>query len=117
MTPQVDQGEEVNLVRRINGSTLCTGDGSFAQDRAVTMQAPAMDKPLNGREHESSHDGLAMAFAVAAPGIAFGADKAEDQAEVRKAGQDALAAVYKAQPSARGPSSRRPATPRSATSA
>jgi lipid-binding SYLF domain-containing protein len=45
---------------------------------------------------------LAMAFAVAAPGIALGADKAAEQAEVRKAGQDALAAVYKAQPSARG---------------
>jgi len=45
---------------------------------------------------------LAMAFAVAAPGVALGADKAAGQAEVRKAGQDALAAVYKAQPSARG---------------
>ena len=45
---------------------------------------------------------LAMAFAVAAPGVAFGADKAAEQAEVRKAGQDALAALYKAQPSARG---------------
>lgn len=34
--------------------------------------------------------------------LAFGAaDKAKEQAEVRKAGQDALAAVYKAQPSAR----------------
>ena len=44
---------------------------------------------------------LAMAFALAAPGVALGADKAEEQAEVRKAGQDALAAVYKAQPSAR----------------
>ena len=44
---------------------------------------------------------LAMAFALAAPGIALGADKAKEQAEVRKAGQDALAAVYKAQPSAR----------------
>ena len=44
---------------------------------------------------------LAMAFAVAAPGVALGASKAEQQAEVRKAGQNALAAVYKAQPSAR----------------
>ena len=44
---------------------------------------------------------LAMAFALAAPGIALGADKAKEQGEVRKAGQDALAAVYKAQPSAR----------------
>ena len=44
---------------------------------------------------------LTMAAALVAPGIAFGADKAKEQAEVRKAGQDALAAVYKAAPSAR----------------
>jgi lipid-binding SYLF domain-containing protein len=44
---------------------------------------------------------LLMAAALAAPGIAFGADKAKEQAEVRKAGQDALAAVYKVAPSAR----------------
>jgi lipid-binding SYLF domain-containing protein len=44
---------------------------------------------------------LTMAAALAASGIAFGADKAKEQAEVRKAGQDALAAVYKLQPSAR----------------
>ena len=44
---------------------------------------------------------LAMAFALAAPGIALGADKAKEQAEVRKAAQDALVAVYKAAPSAR----------------
>jgi lipid-binding SYLF domain-containing protein len=44
---------------------------------------------------------LATAFALAASSIAFGADKAKEQAEVRKAGQDALAAVYKAAPSAR----------------
>ena len=44
---------------------------------------------------------LAMAFALAAPGLALGADTAKEQGEVRKAGQDALAAVYKAQPSAR----------------
>jgi lipid-binding SYLF domain-containing protein len=44
---------------------------------------------------------FAMAFALAAPNIALGADKAKEQAEVRKAGQDALAAVYKAAPSAR----------------
>lgn len=37
----------------------------------------------------------------AASTLAFGADKPKEQAEVRKAGQDALAAVYKAQPSAR----------------
>jgi len=42
-----------------------------------------------------------MAATLAAPGIAFGADKAKEQAEVRKAGQDALAAVYKLAPSAR----------------
>ncbi|MBK7791583.1 MAG: hypothetical protein IPJ62_03105 [Betaproteobacteria bacterium] len=44
---------------------------------------------------------VVLAFALAAPGVALGADKAKEQAEVRKAGQDALAAVYKAQPSAR----------------
>jgi lipid-binding SYLF domain-containing protein len=44
---------------------------------------------------------LIMAATLAAPGIAFGADKAKEQAEVRKAGHDALAAVYKLQPSAR----------------
>ena len=44
---------------------------------------------------------LTLAAALAAPGIAFGADKAKEQAEVRKGGQDALAAVYKLQPSAR----------------
>jgi len=43
----------------------------------------------------------ALALAVVAPGIAAGADKAKEQAEVRKAGQDALAALYKVQPSAR----------------
>ena len=35
------------------------------------------------------------------PGIALGASKAEEQAEVRKAAQEALTAVYKVQPSAR----------------
>jgi lipid-binding SYLF domain-containing protein len=44
---------------------------------------------------------LATAFALIAPGFALGASKAENQAEVRKAAQDALAAVYKVQPSAR----------------
>lgn len=44
---------------------------------------------------------LAMGFALAAPGIALGASKAEEQAEVRKAAQQVLAAVYKVQPSAR----------------
>ncbi len=44
---------------------------------------------------------LAMGLAVAVPGIALGASKAEQQAEVRKAAQQVLAAVYKAQPSAR----------------
>jgi lipid-binding SYLF domain-containing protein len=44
---------------------------------------------------------VAMAFALASSGIALGADKAKEQAEVLKAGQDALAAVYKLQPSAR----------------
>lgn len=41
-----------------------------------------------------------LAFSLATSG-AFGADKAKDQAEVRKAGDDALAAVYSAAPSAR----------------
>jgi lipid-binding SYLF domain-containing protein len=44
---------------------------------------------------------FAMACALTAPGVALGASKAEEQADVRKAGQDALAAVYKAAPSAR----------------
>ena len=44
---------------------------------------------------------LATTFALAASGIAFGADKAKEQAEVRKAAQDAQAAVYAAAPSAR----------------
>ncbi len=43
----------------------------------------------------------AFACALAVPCIALGADKAKEQAEVRKAAQDALAAVYKAAPSAR----------------
>jgi type II secretory pathway pseudopilin PulG len=60
---------------------------------------------------------LTMAAALAAPGIAFGADKAKEQAEVRKAGQDALAAVYKRRRRRARPSNPRPATPRSATSA
>jgi lipid-binding SYLF domain-containing protein len=45
--------------------------------------------------------GLAMIAAVVAPRVGMAATKAESQAEVRKAAQDALAAVYKAQPSAR----------------
>jgi len=44
---------------------------------------------------------LAMMFVLVAPGSALGADKAKEQAEVRKAAQDALAAVYKAAPGAR----------------
>ena len=44
---------------------------------------------------------VTLAFLLAAPGIVVGADKAKEQAEMRKAGQDALAAVYKAAPSAR----------------
>ena len=44
---------------------------------------------------------IAMLLALLAPGIALGASKAEEQAEVRKAAQGVLAAVYKAQPSAR----------------
>ncbi len=44
---------------------------------------------------------LATAFSLAASGLALGATKAEKQADVRKAAQEALAAVYKVQPSAR----------------
>jgi lipid-binding SYLF domain-containing protein len=44
---------------------------------------------------------LTTAISLVAPGLAFGADKAKEQADVRKAGEGALAAVYKAQPSAR----------------
>ena len=40
-------------------------------------------------------------FSLLLSSFAFGADKAKEQAEVRKAAQDALAALYKAQPSAR----------------
>ena len=44
---------------------------------------------------------LAIVLALAVPLAAFAAKKEKEQAEVRKAAQSALAAVYKAQPSAR----------------
>ena len=44
---------------------------------------------------------LATAFSLVASGFALAATKAEKQADVRKAAQEALAAVYKVQPSAR----------------
>ena len=44
---------------------------------------------------------LALALVLAAPSVAFAASKEESRAEVRKAAQQALAALYKAQPSAR----------------
>ena len=44
---------------------------------------------------------LAMTAVVATPCVAVAATKEESQAEVRKAAQEALAAVYKVQPSAR----------------
>jgi lipid-binding SYLF domain-containing protein len=44
---------------------------------------------------------LAMTAVVSAPRVALAATKEESQAEVRKAAQEALAAVYKVQPSAR----------------
>lgn len=44
---------------------------------------------------------MVMALVLTVPSVALAADKAQDQAEVRKAGQDALAALYKAEPSAR----------------
>jgi lipid-binding SYLF domain-containing protein len=43
----------------------------------------------------------ALVCTLAAPGIVHAASKAESQAEVRKAAQDTLAALYKAQPAAR----------------
>jgi len=42
----------------------------------------------------------AMAAAAAAPGVTFAATKDQQQAEVRKAAESALAAVYKAAPGA-----------------
>ena len=44
---------------------------------------------------------MAITLALAAPSAALGADKAQQQAEVRKAAQASLGAVYKLQPSAR----------------
>ena len=44
---------------------------------------------------------FALACALAAPGFAVAASKKESQAEVQKAAQQALASVYKVQPSAR----------------
>jgi lipid-binding SYLF domain-containing protein len=44
---------------------------------------------------------LAAVLLFVTSSVAFAADKAKEQAEVRKAGESALAAVYKAQPSAR----------------
>ena len=44
---------------------------------------------------------LASACGFVVPGAAFSASKQESQAEVRKAAQEALSALYKAQPSAR----------------
>ncbi len=42
-----------------------------------------------------------LVLLIAASSLAFGADKAKEQGEARKAAQDALAAVYKAAPPAR----------------
>jgi lipid-binding SYLF domain-containing protein len=44
---------------------------------------------------------FAMALLLAVPSVAFAAKKEESQAEVRKSAQQALNALYKAQPSAR----------------
>jgi lipid-binding SYLF domain-containing protein len=44
---------------------------------------------------------LAMASTLSLPGVALSATKEEQRAEVRKAGEAALNALYKAQPSAR----------------
>ena len=53
------------------------------------------------QRHERRTLTLALAAVATVPGAAFAASKAEEQAEVRKASQGVLAAVYKAQPSAR----------------
>ena len=45
--------------------------------------------------------GLAVVGLLAAPGLGLAASKEEEQAEVRTKAEEALAAVYKAQPSAR----------------
>jgi len=44
---------------------------------------------------------LALACAIAAPGLSFAADKDKSRAEVKKTAEQVLAAVYKVQPSAR----------------
>ena len=44
---------------------------------------------------------MAVSLAGAVPGIVFAATKEESRAEVRKAAQEALSAVYKVQPAAR----------------
>ena len=44
---------------------------------------------------------MAATLVCAVPGVSFAATKEENQAEVRKAAQQALAAVYKVQPAAR----------------
>jgi len=44
---------------------------------------------------------MAIVLSIVASGVAWSADKANEQAEVRKAADSALAALYKAQPSAR----------------
>ena len=53
------------------------------------------------QRHERRTLTLALAAVATVPGAAFAASKAEEQAEVRKAAQSALAAVYKAAPAAR----------------
>ena len=44
---------------------------------------------------------LVLAFALAAPGLGFAADKEKERAEVVKASDEALAAIYAAEPAAR----------------
>ena len=44
---------------------------------------------------------LSITAAATAPGFVLAASKDEERADVRKAAQEALAAVYKVQPSAR----------------
>jgi lipid-binding SYLF domain-containing protein len=53
------------------------------------------------QRHDRRSMTMALAVVATAPALAFAATKEEQQAEVRKAAQSALAAVYKAAPGAR----------------
>ncbi len=96
------------MIHCTTATNVLLGAGDLAQAADylrscyVAMPARESTNPLKRREHESSHDGIGNDFrAGRARRRALGASKAEEQAEVRKAAQEALAAVYKAAPSAR----------------